>query len=296
MAILLDRTTRVLLQGITGPMGRFQAEEMRRYGTNLVAGVSPGRGGDRVADVPVFDTVERAVAATGAEMAIMYIAAARVKDAIFEAIDAGIRSIVCVAEFMPVHDMVAIKRRVVEAGVRLIGPNCSGLISPGRAKVGFYSAEVAVPGDIGVMAKSGTLSYVVLLEMKRRGLGTSTIVGVGGDEIKGTTFADCLELFDADPATRAMVIVGEVGGRDEEMAADYVRQRGRKPVVAYVAGRTIPRGQSIGHAGAIVVGNKGSYESKVRALNDAGVRVANTVEEIPRLLLESRQDGRARET
>ena len=284
MTILLDRKTRVLLQGITGPMGRFQAAEMRSYGTNLVAGVAPGRGGARVADVPVFDTVERAVKDTGAEMSIMFVAAARVKDAIFEAVDAGIRTIVCVAEFMPVHDMILIKRRVRDAGVRLIGPNCSGLISPGEAKVGFYCAEVAMPGDIGFIAKSGTLSYIVLLEMRRRGIGTSTIVGVGGDEIKGTTFADCLELFDADPATRAVVLVGEIGGHDEEVAADYIKRSGRKPVVAHVAGRTIPPGRSVGHAGAIVVGNKGTYESKTQALRDAGACVARTVEEIPDLL------------
>jgi succinyl-CoA synthetase alpha subunit len=285
MSILLDRATRVCLQGITGPMGRFQAEEMRRYGTNLVAGVSPGRGGENVAGIPVFDTMERAVRATGAEMTIMFVAAARVKDAIFEAIAAGIRTIVCVAEFVPVHDMVLIKRRVSDAGVRLIGPNCSGIITPGEAKVGFYCAEVAVPGDIGFIAKSGTLSYITLLEMKRRGLGTSTIVGIGGDEIKGMNFADCLELFDADPATRAVVMLGEVGGRDEEIAADHIRRRGRKPVVALIAGRTIPPGRAIGHAGAFIIGSKGTHESKVTALRDAGVRVAETVEQIPELLI-----------
>jgi succinyl-CoA synthetase alpha subunit len=285
MSILLDRATRVCLQGITGPMGRFQAEEMRRYGTNLVAGVSPGRGGENVAGIPVFDTMERATRATGAEMTIMFVAAARLKDALFEAIAAGIRMIVCVAEFVPVHDMVVIKRRVSDAGVRLIGPNCSGIITPGEAKVGFYCAEVAVPGDIGLIAKSGTLSYITLLEMKRRGLGTSTIVGIGGDEIKGMDFADCLELFDADPATRAVVMVGEVGGRDEEIAADHIRRRGRKPVVALIAGRTIPPGRAIGHAGAFIIGSKGTHASKVTALRDAGVRVAETVEQIPELLI-----------
>jgi succinyl-CoA synthetase alpha subunit len=285
MSILLDRTTRVCLQGITGPMGRFQAEEMRNYGTNLVAGVSPGRGGDSIAGVPVFDTMEKALRATGAEMTIMFLAAARVKDAVFEAIAAGIRSIVCVAEFIPVHDMVVIKRRITESKVRLIGPNCSGIITPGEAKVGFYSAEVAVPGDIGVIAKSGTLSYIALLELKRRGLGTSTVVGIGGDEIKGMDFADCLELFNDDPATRAILMIGEVGGRDEEVAAEYVRRRGKKPVVAFIAGRTIPPGRAIGHAGAFIIGTKGTYGSKVTALREAGVRVAETVEQIPELLI-----------
>lgn len=286
MTILLDRDTRVLVQGITGPMGRFQAEEMLRYGTRLVAGVSPGKGGDKVHGVPVFDTVHRAVAETGAEMSILFVAAPRAKDAIYEAIDAGIGRIVCVAEFMPVHDVIEIKRRVREAGVRLVGPNCSGLISPGRAKVGFYCDEVCQPGDIGVMSKSGTLSYAILLELKRRGLGASTVVGVGGDEIKGTTFRDCIELFDADPETRALLVIGEVGGREEEEAAAYIRDHGRKPVVAYVSGRSIPPGRSIGHAGAMVVGDKGTHRSKTAALAAAGVALAATIEDIPLLLKE----------
>jgi succinyl-CoA synthetase alpha subunit len=285
MTILLNESTRVCLQGITGPMGRFQAEEMLRSGTALVAGVSPGRGGEKVADVPVFDTMARAVRETGTEMSIMFVAAARTKDAIFEAIDAGVKTIISVAEFMPVHDMLLIKQRVRDANVRLIGPNCAGLISPGKAKVGFYCSEVCLPGDVGVMSKSGTLSYAVLMELKRQGVGASTVVGVGGDEVKGTSFADCLELFDADPATRAMLIIGEVGGRDEERAAEYVAKRkGGKPVVAFVAGRTIPPGRAIGHAGAFVMGKKGGHESKVKALREAGVRVAETIEEIPALL------------
>ena len=286
MTILLNEKTRVCLQGITGPMGRFQAEEMMRFGTNLGAGVSPGRGGETVAGVPVFDTMGRAVRETGAEMSIMFVAAARTKDAIFEAIDAGVKTVISVAEFMPVHDMLQIKQRVRESGARLIGPNCAGLISPGKAKVGFYCEEVCLPGDIGVMSKSGTLSYAVLMELKRQGVGASTVVGVGGDEVKGTSFADCLELFDADPETRAMLIIGEVGGRDEERAAEYVasRKTGGKPVVAFVAGRTIPPGRAIGHAGAFVLGNKGNHESKIRALREAGVHVAETIEELPALL------------
>jgi succinyl-CoA synthetase alpha subunit len=284
VSILLDRTTRVIVQGISGPMGRFQTEEMLRYGTTVVAGVSPGRGGQAVHGVPVFDTVERAARATGPDMTILFLGAPRVKDAIFEAIDAGLRRIVCVAEFMPVHDMIVIMQRVRQTGTRLVGPNCSGLITPGQAKVGFYCDEVCAPGDIGVMAKSGTLSYAVLLELRRRGLGASTVVGVGGDEIKGTTFRDCVELFEADPGTRAMVLVGEVGGRDEEDAAAHVAGHGRKPVVAFVAGQTIPRGGSIGHAGAMVVGDKGTHEGKIRALREAGVAIATTIEDIPGLL------------
>lgn len=284
MSILVDGSTKVLVQGATGPMGRFQVEEMLRYGTNVVAGVSPGRGGGAVHGVPVFATVRRAVSETGAEMSILYVAAARAKDAIYEAIDAGIRRIVCVAEFMPVHDVIEIKRKLRETGTRLVGPNCSGLVTPGEAKVGFYCDEVCIPGDIGVMSKSGTLSYAVLLEMRRRGIGASTVVGVGGDEVKGTTFRDCIELFEADPATRAMLIIGEVGGREEEEAAAFVREHAKKPVVAYVSGRTIPPGQSIGHAGAMVIGAKGSFASKAEALAAAGIRRAETIEEIPLLL------------
>jgi succinyl-CoA synthetase alpha subunit len=246
--------------------------------------VSPGKGGSRVADLPVFDTVRRAVASTGARMSILFVSAARAKDAIYEAVDAGIETIVCVAEFMPVHDTIEIVRRLRQTNVRLIGPNCSGLITPGKSKVGFYCDEVCLPGDVGVMSKSGTLSYAVLLEMKRKGLGASTVVGVGGDEIKGTTFRDCAALFEADPSTRAMLMIGEIGGREEEDAAAWIKTHVRKPIVALVSGRTIPPGRSIGHAGAMIVGSKGTHQSKINALKAAGVRIAETIEEIPTLL------------
>lgn len=284
MTVLLDQTTKVLIQGITGGMGRFQCAEMVAYGTRVVAGVGPGRGGTLVEGVPVFDTVSRAVAETGAEMSIIFVAAMRAKDAIYEAIDAGLKHIVCVAEFMPVHDVIEIRRRLRETGVRLVGPNCSGIISPGKAKVGFYSDEVCMAGDIGVMSKSGTLSYATLLELKRQGIGATTVIGVGGDEVKGTTFSDCIALFDADPDTRAILMIGEVGGREEEAAAEYIRAKGRKPLVAFIAGRTIPPGRSIGHAGAIVVGSKGTFQGKIDALTAAGVRIARTIEEVPTLL------------
>jgi succinyl-CoA synthetase alpha subunit len=284
VTILLDRSTKVLVQGATGSMGRFQTAEMIRAGTQVVGGVSPGKGGTAVEGVPVFNSVSSAVKETGAEMSVLFVSAARAKDAIYEAIEAGLRKIICVAEFMPVHDVIEIKRRVRETGTRLIGPNCSGIISPGHAKVGFYCDEVCIPGDVGVMSKSGTLSYAVLLEMKRHGIGASTVVGVGGDEVKGTTFRDCLELFEGDPATRSMLILGEIGGRDEEEAAAFIASRGTKPVVAFVSGRTIPPGRSIGHAGAMVVGEKGTYQSKVDALLAAGVLVAQTIDQIPALL------------
>lgn len=284
MTVLIDERTKVLVQGITGPMARFQTEEMLRYGTKVVGGVSPGKGGETVHGVPVFDTVSRAVTETGADLSILFVSGARAKEAIYEAIDAGLRKVVCVAEFMPVHDVVEIKRRIRETGTRLIGPNSSGVISPGKAKIGFYCDEVCMPGDIGVMAKSGTLSYAVLLELKRRGLGATTVVGVGGDDIRGTGFRDCVELFEADPYTRAILIIGEIGGREEEEAADYIRTHAKKPVVAFVAGRTIPAGRSIGHAGAMVVGGRGTHKGKVEALTAAGVRIAETIDQIPDLL------------
>lgn len=283
MAILVDRDTRVCIQGITGAMGRFQAQEMLSYGTKLVAGIAPGRGGSSIGPVPVFNTVREATA-TGVELSVIYVAAPRLKDAIFEAVDADIRKIVCVAEWAPVHDMVMIMRRIRETGTRLIGPNCSGVISPGKAKVGFYCDEVCAPGRIGVMAKSGTLSYAILAEMKRAGLGASTVVGIGGDEIRGTGFRDCLEMFEADPETDAMLLIGEVGGTEEERAAEYVARHCRKPVVAFVAGRTIPPGTNIGHAGAMVLGNRCSYEGKMAAFAAAGVRVARLIEDVPGLL------------
>ncbi len=284
MAILVDRETRVCIQGITGAMGRFQAQEMLAYGTNVVAGTSPGRGGVRVGPIPVFGAVREAVENTGAELSLIYVAAPRLKDAVFEAIDAKIGTIVCVAEWVPVHDMVMIIRRVRETKTRLIGPNCSGIISPNRAKVGFYCDEVCAPGRIGVVAKSGTLSYAVLAELKHAGMGASTVVGIGGDEIRGTGFRDCLELFEADPETDAMLLIGEIGGVEEERAAEYVAQHCKKPVAAFVAGRTIPSGKNIGHAGAMVLGNRGSYEGKVAALTAAGARVAEVIEDIPELL------------
>jgi succinyl-CoA synthetase alpha subunit len=284
MSILLHRDTTVCIQGITGQMGQFQTREMLAYGTRVVAGVSPGKGGTQFAGVPIFNSVQQAVNATGAELSCLWMGAPRAREAIFEAAEAGIRTVVCVAEFMPIHDMLLITRRLAGSRTRLVGPNCSGLISPGQAKAGFYCGEVCAEGDIGMMSKSGTLSYAVLLELKRAGLGESTIVGVGGDEMKGTTFRDCLELFQSDPATRAIVMVGEVGGRDEEEAAEYLGHHGGKPVVAFVAGRTIPPGRTIGHAGAIVKGNKGTYAGKIQALRATGVRVARTIEEIPALI------------
>jgi succinyl-CoA synthetase alpha subunit len=285
MTVLLDQHTTVVVQGITGSMGRFQCAEMLAYGTKIVAGVSPGHGGTAVEGVPVFNTMREAADATSAHMSIIFVAAARAKTAILEAIDVGIGGIVCVAEFMPVHDAITVRRTAKERGVRLIGPNCSGLISPGKAKLGFYSDEVCLPGDIGVMSKSGTLSYAALVELKRRGIGESTVICVGGDEVKGTTFADCLELFEADPETHAMLLIGEIGGREEELAAAAIASgKISKPVVAFISGRTVPPGRSIGHAGAIITGSRGTYESKVKALSAAGAMIAETLEDIPTLL------------
>jgi succinyl-CoA synthetase alpha subunit len=284
VSVLLNNNTRVLVQGITGAMGRFQCAEMIAYGTNVVAGVSPGKGGRSVEGIPVFDTASEAVTASGADMSIIFVGPPRAKTAIIEAAHAGLRCIVCVTEFMPVHDVIEARDHAQRAGVRLVGPNCSGLITPGVAKLGFYCDSVCMPGDIGVASKSGTLSYAVLLELKRHGIGASTVIGVGGDEVKGTTFADCVEMFEADPATRAILLIGEIGGCDEEIAADYIARKGTKPVVAFVSGRTVPSGQSIGHAGAIIVGSKGTHEGKIKAFKAAGVRLAVNIEEIPNLL------------
>ncbi len=284
MTVLIDKDTRVVIQGITGAMAQAQCAEMLEYGTRVVAGVSPGKEGMEVAGVPVYNTVRKAVEETAAEMSIVFVAAPRAKDAIYEALDAGLKLIVCVAEFMPVHDVMQVCRRTREAGARLIGPNCPGLISPGKAKIGFYTDDVVLPGSVGVMARSGTLSYAVLLEMKRAGIGASTVIGVGGDEVKGTSFVDCLEMFEADPQTSSILMIGEIGGQEEELAAEYLKSGISKPVVAFISGKTIPPGKNIGHAGAIVIGERGTYAGKVAALTGVGVAVAETIEDVPKLL------------
>ncbi|MGC8959645.1 MAG: succinate--CoA ligase subunit alpha [Chloroflexia bacterium] len=284
MAILVDENTRLVVQGITGREGEFHTRQMLSYGTKVVAGVTPGKGGQEVAGVPVFDTVARAVAATAANTSIVYVPARFAPDAICEAVDAGIALVVCITEGIPALDMVRVCEYVRRQGARLIGPNCPGVISPGRAKVGIMPGHIHTPGPVGVVSRSGTLTYEVVDALSRAGLGQSTCVGIGGDPVIGTSFLDVLELFQADPETQAIVLIGEIGGTDEERAARYVAEHVTKPVVAYIAGRTAPPGKRMGHAGAIIEGGTGTAAEKIAALRSAGVEVAEYPAQVAELL------------
>ena len=284
MAILVDENTRLVVQGITGREGEFHTRQMLSYGTKVVAGVTPGKGGQEVAGVPVFDTVARAVAATAANTSIVYVPARFAPDAICEAVDAGIALVVCITEGVPALDMVRVCEYVRRQGARLIGPNCPGVISPGRAKVGIMPGHIHTPGPVGVVSRSGTLTYEVVDALSRAGLGQSTCVGIGGDPVIGTSFLDVLELFQADPETQAIVLIGEIGGTDEERAARYVAEHVTKPVVAYIAGRTAPPGKRMGHAGAIIEGGTGTAAEKIAALRSAGVEVAEYPAQVAELL------------
>jgi len=287
MSILINRSTRILVQGVTGHEGSFHTQAMYHYNpTTLVAGVTPGRGGEWVLDgkVPVFDSVHVAAETTGANTSVIFVPSRFAADAIFEAADAGIPLIVCITEGVPVADMLRVRDYLDHKGARLIGPNCPGLLTPGEAKVGIIPGDIAMPGNVGVVSRSGTLTYEVLYALKRVGLGASTCVGIGGDPIAGTSFLDVLELFEADPHTDQVVLIGEIGGSDEENAADFIARRMTKPVVAFIAGQTAPPGKRMGHAGAIIEGGSGLASDKVSALQAAGVRVARHPEEIPDLL------------
>lgn len=274
MAILVDENTRLVVQGITGREGEFHARQMLAYGTKVVAGTSPGKGGTQTADVPVFDTVAQAVAATRANASIVYVPARFAPDAIYEAVDAGIALVVCITEGIPALEMVRVCAYVKEHGARLIGPNCPGVISPGKAKVGIMPAQIHMPGPVGLVSRSGTLTYEVVDALTRAGLGQSSCVGIGGDPVIGTTFLDLLELFEADPDTQAIVLIGEIGGTEEERAARYTAEHVTKPLVAYIAGRTAPAGKRMGHAGAIIEGGTGTAAEKIVALQAVGVEVA----------------------
>jgi succinyl-CoA synthetase alpha subunit len=286
MSILINRSTRLLVQGITGHEGLFHTEQMQQFGTNIVAGVTPGKGGDWVVDgkIPVFDSVKVAAETTGANATVIFVPARFAPDAMYEAADAGIPLIFCITEGVPVQDMMRVTSYLKQKGSRLIGPNCPGALTPGEAKVGIIPGNIAIPGDVGVVSRSGTLTYEVLYALKRVGLGASTCVGIGGDPIKGTNFVDILEMFEADPHTDRIVMIGEIGGSDEEKAADYVMQHMTKPVVGFIAGQTAPPGKRMGHAGAIIEGKSGTASEKVKALQAARVRVAMHPEEIPDLL------------
>jgi succinyl-CoA synthetase alpha subunit len=286
MSILADKNTRLVVQGITGREGLFHTEQMLNYGTQVVAGTRPGKGGEWVLDdkVPVFDTVKVAVEATGANTSIIFVPAKGAKDAMLEAADSGVEFVVCLSEHIPVQDMMVVRAYYDQKGVRLLGPNCPGLLTPGEAKVGIIPGDIAIPGDVGVVSRSGTLTYEVLFALKLRGMGSSTCVGIGGDPINGTNFIDCLRMFEEDPQTDRVVLIGEIGGTDEEKAAEFISREMTKPVVGFIAGKTAPPGKRMGHAGAIVEGGEGTAAEKVRALEKAGVRVADHPEQIPELL------------
>jgi succinyl-CoA synthetase alpha subunit len=284
MAILADKNTRLLVQGITGREGSFHTEKMIEYGTNVVGGVTPGKGGEWVHGKPVFDTVKAAKEATDANASIIYVAANFAADAMFEAIDAGIDLIVCITEGIPVYDMLRVYDYLKHTKSRLIGPNCPGLLTPGQAKVGIMPGYIAKPGNIGVVSKSGTLTYEVVYALTEAGMGQSTCVGIGGDPVIGTNFVDVLEMFENDPQTEKICLMGEIGGRAEIDAANYIKAHMTKPVAAFIAGRTAPPGTRMGHAGAIVEGGEGTAEEKIEALRAAGVRIADNPEEFPELL------------
>ncbi len=276
MSILVNSNTRLVVQGITGRDGSFHTQQMIEYGTAVVAGVTPGRGGQEAHGVPVFNTVRQAVEATGANTSIIYVPGRLAADAILEAADAGIALVVCITEHIPVLDMVKVYARVKVSGARLLGPNCPGVITPGQAKVGIMPGFIHQPGNVGIVSRSGTLTYEAVNALTEAGLGQSTAVGIGGDPIHGTSFVDVLQLFQDDPQTEAIVLIGEIGGTDEEKAAAYIREHVTKPVVGFIAGRTAPPGRRMGHAGAIISGGTGTAAEKIAALNAAGVRVSDT--------------------
>jgi succinyl-CoA synthetase alpha subunit len=304
VSILIDRSTRLIVQGITGRDGAFHTQQMIAYGTKVVAGVTPGKGGEKVHGVPVFDSVVDAARTTRANASVIYVPAPFAADAVYEAADAGLALIVCITEGLPVRDTLAAYHHVARlraasdrGAPRLVGPNCPGLISPGLSKVGILPGHISKPGPVGLVSRSGTLTYEVVHQLTRAGLGQSTCLGIGGDPIIGTNFIDALQLFEADPQTEAIVLIGEIGGSDEEEAAQFIRRHVRKPVVAFVAGQTAPPGKRMGHAGAIISGGSGTAAEKMAAFEAAGVPVARIPSEIPRLIgeaLERRRRAPAR--
>lgn len=284
MSILVNNETRLLVQGITGREGSFHTTQMVEYGTNVVAGVTPGRKGQDVAGVPVFNTVKEAVAETKANASIIYVPARFAPDAIYEAVDNGIELVICITEGMPVNDMVPVYHYVNLKGTRLIGPNCPGLITPGEAKVGIMPGFIHKPGRVGLVSRSGTLTYEVVNALTEADMGQSSAVGIGGDPVIGTSFVDVLRLFQDDPDTDAIVMIGEIGGTDEEDAAAFIKQHVTKPMAGFIAGLTAPPGKRMGHAGAIISGGAGTAAEKMKALESAGVKVAESPSQVPELL------------
>ncbi len=284
MSILVGRDTRLVVQGITGREGAFHTQQMIEYGTQVVAGMTPGKGGDWVHGVPVFDTVKEAINVTGANTSIIYVPAPFAPDAIMEAADADIKLIVCITEGVPVLDMVRVRHFLERTGARLIGPNCPGVITPGQAKVGIMPGHIHTPGSVGLVSRSGTLTYEVVQALTDRGLGQSTAVGIGGDPIIGTNFIDVLRLFESDPMTDHVVLIGEIGGSEEERAAQFIATEMSKPVTAFIAGRTAPPGKRMGHAGAIIEGGEGTAQEKIAAFEAVGVKVARQPDEVAELV------------
>ena len=286
MAIIVDNDTRLVVQGLTGSEGRFHGLRNRNYGTNVVAGVTPGKGGQDVERIPVFNTVAEAVEEAGANTTLIFVPARFAADAIYEAVDAGIGTVVCITEHIPAHEMLRIYTYIRAKGVTMIGPNCPGVLSPGKANVGIIPAEIFREGSIGLVSRSGTLTYQIGHELTQLGLGNSTIVGIGGDPVVGSSFIDILERFEGDPETELIVLVGEIGGDEEERAARFVDEQVTKPVLAYIAGFSAPAGKTMGHAGAIISGSSGTATAKREALEAVGIRVGTTPTEVAQLVSE----------
>ncbi len=288
MAIVVDRETRLVVQGLTGSEGRFHGLRNRAYGTNVVAGVTPGKGGQDVEGIPVFDTVADAVAGAGANTSLIFVPARFAPDAVYEAVDAGIGTVICITEHIPAHEMLRVYAYIRPKGVTMIGPNCPGVLSPGKANVGIIPAEVFREGTIGLVSRSGTLTYQIGSELAQRGLGNSTIVGIGGDPVVGSSFVDILERFEADPETDTVVLVGEIGGDEEEKAARFAAEKMSTPIFSYIAGFSAPPGKTMGHAGAIISGSSGTAQGKKDALEAVGIRVGTTPTEVADLVAAAR--------